>query len=94
MNPRTIRRSRRRVAKRRDASPRLNQIDVAKPKDAVQQTYVVATNPNGVFHFHRGPDYAVRQLGYDPMELAQLPRSAAESFATWAIRSGCRLPPG
>jgi SAM-dependent methyltransferase len=70
--------------------------DVAKLKDAVRQTYAsVATNPNGVFHFHRGPDYAVRQLGYDPMELAQLPRSAAESFAGVGnpFRMG-RLPPG
>src|SRR5690348_146449 len=41
----------------------------------------VASHPEGGFHFHRGPDYAVRFLGYDPQELAQLPSVATASFA-------------
>ena len=41
----------------------------------------VATAPDGDFHFHRGPDYAVSRLGYDADELAALPTEATASFA-------------
>ena len=41
----------------------------------------VATAPDGSFHFHRGPAYAVRALGYDPAELGSLPEEATASFA-------------
>lgn len=41
----------------------------------------VATDPDGDFHFHRGPQYAAEFLGYDPAELAALPREATASFA-------------
>lgn len=41
----------------------------------------VATDPNGDFHFHRGPAYAAEFLGYDPAELAALPSECAASFA-------------
>ena len=41
----------------------------------------VAANPDGDFHFHRGPAYAVDFLGYDPAELAALPAECTASFA-------------
>jgi arsenite methyltransferase len=41
----------------------------------------VAANPAEEFHFHRGPEYAARLLGYDPAELAILPPMATASFA-------------
>jgi ubiquinone/menaquinone biosynthesis C-methylase UbiE len=55
----------------------------------------VALHPGAEFHFHRGAEYAARQLGYDAGELARLPRGATESFAGVGnpFRMG-RLPPG
>ena len=48
----------------------------------MRRTYAsVATDPNGEFHFHRGPEYAARQVGYDPERLSRLPRIATEPFA-------------
>jgi arsenite methyltransferase len=41
----------------------------------------VATDPDGDFHFHRGPAYAASVLGYDPAELAALPAECTASFA-------------
>jgi arsenite methyltransferase len=41
----------------------------------------VAENPDGEFHFHRGPAYAVEFLGYDSDELAELPADCTASFA-------------
>src|SRR2546422_2608216 len=41
----------------------------------------VATDPDGDFHFHRGPAYAVYFLGYDAAELAALPSECTVSFA-------------
>ena len=41
----------------------------------------VATDPDGDFHFHRGPEYAAEFLGYDPVELAALPSECTASFA-------------
>ena len=41
----------------------------------------VATAPDGEFHFHRGPDYAARMLGYDPQELERLPAEVTARFA-------------
>ena len=56
--------------------------DTAKLKDEVRRTYAsVALNPDGEFHFHRGPHYAARQLGYDLDELLSLPATATEPFA-------------
>lgn len=56
--------------------------DVEGLKGEVRRTYaLVATDPRGEFHFHRGPEYATRQLGYDADELARLPRFATEPFA-------------
>jgi SAM-dependent methyltransferase len=53
-----------------------------KLKSEVRATYAkVAENPHGEFHFHRGPEYAARLLGYDLAELHSLPRTAAAPFA-------------
>ncbi len=41
----------------------------------------VAATPEGSFHFHRGPEYAVTRLGYDAAELATLPITVTSSFA-------------
>lgn len=56
--------------------------NVAKLKSEVRTTYArVAENPDGDFHFHRGPEYAARQLGYDAAELGALPHAATAPFA-------------
>ena len=56
--------------------------NVSKLKSEVRATYAkVAENPDGDFHFHRGPEYAARQLGYDPAELGALPDTATAPFA-------------
>lgn len=56
--------------------------DVARLRMRVQETYErVARDPHGDFHFHRGLEYAVRQLGYDRAELEALPRLATDAFA-------------
>jgi len=56
--------------------------DVARLKQEVRQTYAsVARDPGGDFHFHRGPEYAARLLGYDLTELKSLPQIAAAPFA-------------
>jgi arsenite methyltransferase len=56
--------------------------DVARLNQEVRQTYAsVARDPSGDFHFHRGPEYAVRLLGYDPAELTLLPQIATAPFA-------------
>jgi len=41
----------------------------------------VAAEPDGEFHFHRGPAYAAEFLGYDAGELAALPADCTASFA-------------
>ncbi|HXF68085.1 MAG TPA: methyltransferase domain-containing protein [Burkholderiales bacterium] len=51
-------------------------------KSEVRAIYAkVAEDPRGEFHFHRGPEYAARLLGYDARELAALPAEATASFA-------------
>lgn len=56
--------------------------DVAQLRDNVRQTYSrVADNPNGDFHFHRGADFAIRQLGYDRHEVEAVPVRASRRFA-------------
>jgi ubiquinone/menaquinone biosynthesis C-methylase UbiE len=37
--------------------------------------------PDGKFHFHRGPAYAAEYLGYDAAELAALPAETTAPFA-------------
>lgn len=41
----------------------------------------VASKPDGEFHFHRGPQYAVDYLGYDPVELSYIPAENTAAFA-------------
>jgi SAM-dependent methyltransferase len=56
--------------------------DVARLKNEVRTTYAsVARNPDGEFHFHRGPEYAARLLGYKLAELRSLPEIATAPFA-------------
>lgn len=56
--------------------------DVARLKEEVRQTYAsVALEPGGEFHFHRGPEYAARLLGYNLAELQSLPNGATAPFA-------------
>jgi SAM-dependent methyltransferase len=57
-------------------------LDREKLKSEVRTIYAkVAENPQGEFHFHRGPEYAARLLGYDVAELRELPERATASFA-------------
>lgn len=56
--------------------------DVDKLRQLVRAEYDrVSREPSGMFHFHRGPQYAARMLGYDAEELATLPEEATVSFA-------------
>ena len=57
-------------------------LDTLKLRAEIQSIYArVAADPAGEFHFHRGPEYAEKRLGYDAAELSKLPRSVTESFA-------------
>ena|SRR5215831_5530205 len=48
----------------------------------IQTIYArVADDPDGTFHFHRGPDYAVSHLAYEAQALAALPHETTASFA-------------
>lgn len=56
--------------------------DRERLKEAIRSTYGrVATEPDGDFHFHRGPTYAVSLLRYDRGELDELPPFVTASFA-------------
>ena len=57
-------------------------LNVGRLKDEIRQTYAsVARDPGGDFHFHRGPEYAARALGYDLAELLTLPPVSTAPFA-------------
>jgi arsenite methyltransferase len=57
-------------------------LDTRKLRAEIQSVYArVAEDPSGEFHFHRGPEYAVRRLNYDAAELSKLPGMVTESFA-------------
>jgi SAM-dependent methyltransferase len=57
-------------------------LDVKKLRDEVESIYSrVAESPEGEFHFHRGPKYAARLLGYVTDELSRLPAETTASFA-------------
>jgi arsenite methyltransferase len=57
-------------------------LDREQLKSEVRSVYAqVAREPDGSFHFHRGPDYAARLLGYDLAELQSLPAAATAPFA-------------
>jgi SAM-dependent methyltransferase len=57
-------------------------LDTQMLRTEVSKVYArVATDPDGEFHFHRGPAYAASYLGYDAEELAVLPPECTASFA-------------
>ncbi len=57
-------------------------LDTRRLKEEISVIYsLVASEPNGDFHFHRGPKYAAELLGYDLQKLAALPAEATASFA-------------
>src|SRR5258705_7716921 len=57
-------------------------VDSQLIREEVSKLYSrVAVDPEGDFHFHRGPKYAADFLGYDPAELAALPSDCTASFA-------------
>jgi arsenite methyltransferase len=57
-------------------------LDTQMLRSEVSKVYSrVAADPDGDFHFHRGPAYAADFLGYDPDELAALPSECTASFA-------------
>jgi SAM-dependent methyltransferase len=57
-------------------------LDTTRLRTEVQAIYArVAVDPDGRFHFHRGPAYAARVLGYPASELARLPAEVTASFA-------------
>lgn len=59
-----------------------NNFDESSLREQVRETYEeVARNPEGDFHFHRGPLYAAQYLGYDYEELKSLPSVATARFA-------------
>jgi arsenite methyltransferase len=56
--------------------------DPERLKNEIRTTYGrVAQQPDGDFHFHRGPDYAASMLGYDRAELGELPDFVTAPFA-------------
>jgi arsenite methyltransferase len=57
-------------------------LDSARLRREVQDMYSrVAVAPDGSFHFHRGPEYAIGWLGYDAAELSALPSDVTDAFA-------------
>jgi arsenite methyltransferase len=57
-------------------------LDVSMLRREINAMYGrVATAPKGEFHFHRGPEYAARMLGYDFEELSRLPVEVTARFA-------------
>ena len=57
-------------------------LDAVRLRREVQEMYSrVAAAPDGTYHFHRGPQYAIAWLGYDAGELAALPPAVTACFA-------------
>jgi arsenite methyltransferase len=57
-------------------------LNVATLRREIHAMYTrVAEAPDGELHFHRGPEYAARMLGYDRHALAQLPAEVTTRFA-------------
>ena len=51
-------------------------------REQVMETYDhVAREPHADYHFHRGPEYASKYLGYDYSELISLPEISTARFA-------------
>jgi SAM-dependent methyltransferase len=57
-------------------------LDTKQLRSEISNIYSrVVAEPQGKFHFHRGPAYAAEFLGYDPEELAALPAETTAPFA-------------
>ena len=57
-------------------------LDVPLLRREVTAMYAsVAAAPEGTFHFHRGPEYATRALGYQAEALSRLPIDVTARFA-------------
>jgi SAM-dependent methyltransferase len=57
-------------------------LDLEQLESEIHDIYQrVATDPDGDFHFHRGPAFAAERLGYDAEALAALPSDSTASFA-------------
>jgi arsenite methyltransferase len=71
-------------------------LDTLKLRAEIQSIYArVAVDPSGEFHFHRGPEYAAKRLGYDAAELSKLPGTVTEPFAgVGNPHAIAPLPPG
>ena len=71
-------------------------LDAVRLRREVQEMYSrVAAAPDGAYHFHRGPEYAMAWLDYDAGELAALPRAVTACFAGVANPHAIsRLPDG
>jgi SAM-dependent methyltransferase len=71
-------------------------LDSIRLRREVQEMYSrVAGAPDGSYHFHRGPDYAIAWLGYDAGELAALPPEVSACSAGVANPHAIgRLPDG
>ena len=55
--------------------------NVDKLRQLVRAEYDrVAREPDGKFHFHRGPQYAARMLRYDAQQLALIPEESTACF--------------
>jgi arsenite methyltransferase len=56
--------------------------NIEKLRQLVRAQYErLAREPDGNFHFHRGPRYAVGMLVYDAQELAMIPEESTASFS-------------
>lgn len=59
-----------------------SELNVDRLRAQIRETYTrLARSPDGDFHFHRGPRYAVEVLRYDREELDGLPPACAARFA-------------
>ena len=57
-------------------------LDTPRLREAIRAMYTrVVTEPQGTFHFHRGPEYAVAVLGYSAAALATLPAEVTAAFS-------------
>ncbi len=57
-------------------------LDTQRLREAIRATYTrVLTEPQGTFHFHRGPGYAATVLGYSAATLAMLPEEVTAAFS-------------
>lgn len=58
------------------------QLDAQTLRSEISGLYArLVRDPDGTYHFHRGPQYAAEFLGYDSSDLARLPQETTRSFA-------------